>query len=60
MSGININEQLFLLLARLLLDRFEKKTIMNEGGDTHGAASLSELQKKKKFWEETRQLDHKY
>ncbi|CAB4031945.1 Hypothetical predicted protein [Paramuricea clavata] len=31
----------------------------NEGGDTHGASSFPEQQKKKKFFEESRQLEHK-
>jgi membrane peptidoglycan carboxypeptidase len=32
----------------------------NEGGDTSGVSTLSEQQKKKRFWEESRQLEHKY
>ena len=31
----------------------------NEGGDAHGVQNLSEQQKKKKFLEESRQLEHK-
>jgi hypothetical protein len=31
----------------------------NEGGDTHGVSSFPEQQKKKKFLEESRQLEHK-
>ena len=31
----------------------------NEGGDSHGAPCLSEQQKKRKFFEESRQFEHK-
>jgi hypothetical protein len=31
----------------------------NEGGDTHGASSFPKQQKNKKFFEESRQLEHK-
>ena len=31
----------------------------NEGGNTYAAPSLSEQQKKKKFFEESRQFEHK-
>ena len=33
---------------------------MNEEHDTPSASSFSDQQKKKKFWEESRQLAHKY
>ena len=33
---------------------------MNGEGDTPGSSRFSEQQKKKKFWEESRQLTHKY
>ena len=32
---------------------------MKNEGDTHGVQNLSEQQKKKKFLEESRQLEHK-